>query len=649
MQAPGTDGSGGSGRLSGGMSFDDQKVRAFASKFCDQYHEITEQLITNMQGQFIDSIAGVDSQSLWASPDAVKFFTNVAEVVGQMRNAITNVYSSLHSATNKAYQNWLTQTKTVDYVVLSELPINTADLNVGGIKENVGGEIIVDTDMLLTFIPVLNKIQEAISTALQGTVDAIPNSGFDDANQKQIDALLETFTSLKTEIDKSLTDMTTVFNQTITTTVETTEGVIKANEIDLASIATNPEDTLSGNFVARENILDQYWTEDDGSTFSVEIRNDGTAVIWKTTPEGEKIGMGMTTAENGRKLLGLDGDKEVAGFGFNAEGVKTPNSGSAPSNDNPPSNENPSSTGKGDAIPSEPTKRATTAYEQDSAFLEENKDVLKVMKPNDPKYNSLYEEEAARIKENEGTLKRVKAQPTSGIAQRMAASQGAAEFEKNFQTTGIYASDAIPTVAVKSPTGSGTTYKAVKAETYRDYKMKEANETNPSAAFPNNPFANIDSVQKELNNPGKQWSEIIDVKDMTATGQAPSKDNPFSNLGAVVRSYKTYGSGKDMVVTYEDKVYNAGDAFVQSAVNANDYLKDITKNPAVGVAAYGAYKAVNPFPTPILDGVAAGQVATGAAKGAAEAVDITSQVAQNIAKNVAGQNDTTHSGGGRSF
>ncbi len=312
---------GGGGKLSSSFNLD--QVENFLKNEEEYAKSLIKRCDGRMQEDFIDIAIAT-----WKSPNAVKFLNSVVTSMKDIiETGIKPLFDSIVDVSMEAAKRWAkgTDGSNNDNIVringwTKYKSLSKPKINCNEAKDNDNGDVVLVKSSLNDLCPVLDKIKEECGNILYEAWHYTHYSGFDDKGKEQIKALSDSMEKLKKDIEATFEAIVNALKASLVETVEQAEGVIDANKIDFSTIQTNPEDTLAGNWIPEEYILKEYWTEDDGSKFKVEIREDeGTAVIWKLSPGSEKWeGMGMTTAENGKKLLA---DSQVAtevdyDFGF---------------------------------------------------------------------------------------------------------------------------------------------------------------------------------------------------------------------------------------------------------------------------------------------------------------------------------------------
>ena len=313
-------GAGGSGKLSSSFNLD--QVENFLKNEEEYAKGLIKRCDGRMHADFIDLAIAT-----WKSPNAVKFLNSaVTSMKDIIETGIKPLFNSIVDVSMEAAKRWAAGTSgsNNDNIVringwTKYKTMTTPKINCNEAKDNDNGDVVLVKSSLNDLCPVLDKVKEECGNILYEAWHYTNYSGFDDKGKEQIKALSDSMQKLKKDIEATFEAIVNALKASLVETVEQAEGVIDANKIDFSTITTNPEDALAGNWIPEEYILKEYWTEEDGSSFRVEIREDeGTAVIWKISPDGTETGMGMTTAENGKKLLA---DSQVAtevdyDFGF---------------------------------------------------------------------------------------------------------------------------------------------------------------------------------------------------------------------------------------------------------------------------------------------------------------------------------------------
>ena len=152
--------------------FDPALVSGSITKVKDAYNDLVAALGTEMQSNFIDSMA-----NYWACPDAQTFFAqNFKPAIDGLLSNSHKIFESVVTSMNSAAQGWARQTGATWAGTSFGGALKTVD--VSNIKENINGVRGVDEDQANSTAGRLTTIASNAEAALTRAELAVQNCGF---------------------------------------------------------------------------------------------------------------------------------------------------------------------------------------------------------------------------------------------------------------------------------------------------------------------------------------------------------------------------------------------------------------------------------------------------------------------------------------
>ena len=178
-----------------------EEVNASLRSIQNSYNELMRALVTDMNNQFVNEIA-----NLWVCKEAVDFFNgDYTTTCNSMKKAVNETFRSIFDAMNGAAATYAANDGTSggSYTRV-EFSEDTANVNVGTIKENEGGLRGADVEGIKsTTESKLGTILGTIQGALSKTETSVETSGFYDAESSQANALRTSISTIKNSIEKN--------------------------------------------------------------------------------------------------------------------------------------------------------------------------------------------------------------------------------------------------------------------------------------------------------------------------------------------------------------------------------------------------------------------------------------------------------------
>lgn len=191
--------------------FDPSLVNSSISSIKSAYQSLMTQLATNMQNDFVGGMA-----DKWACKQAQTFFqTNFKPVIDNLIKNADEVFRSIVDSMNSAAQSWAADTDT--FYSTQSLSVLGKSIDVSSIQENIGGVRGIDLEQANSVASKLNSIASNASTALEAARNAVNSCGF--IGRGQAEALQASLTTIKNNMNSSITDLSTSIKSAISDTV----------------------------------------------------------------------------------------------------------------------------------------------------------------------------------------------------------------------------------------------------------------------------------------------------------------------------------------------------------------------------------------------------------------------------------------------
>lgn len=191
--------------------FDPVFVRSSISKIQSSYDELMRALATQMQTNFVDSMA-----NYWACNQAQNFFqTAFKKEADELLSNSYKIFESVISAMNQGALSWAQQTNS-DWSIVS-FNGQLKKINVDNIKENINGIRGVDKVNATATVEKLQIIAMNASSALESAKISVLNCGFIGRNQEE--QLMEALNTIKNKINNAIDNLTDSTKRAIDNTI----------------------------------------------------------------------------------------------------------------------------------------------------------------------------------------------------------------------------------------------------------------------------------------------------------------------------------------------------------------------------------------------------------------------------------------------
>jgi hypothetical protein len=277
--------------------FSEEQIQLSLRKLQESYDSLYAAMCTQFQNEFVAPV----SES-WACQEAQQFFTSVETVMNAIYKDTTAVFSNICQTIDNAAMNWAVNTRS-NYN-RTEFVGQTTMLDVSAVQENIDGYRGADERDLEDSIQALQKINSEVDSNLDIAVNAVADCGLSDQYGEQQAALDSSLRKIKQQIDSTMDEIINVFKNAINATITKYGGIISKNSIDFSKIAGTPADAANGNFIAEDNILKDYWLDDDENKIKVVVNEDGTTTYYQVGPDGTETPMGASVPDG----MALQGD-----------------------------------------------------------------------------------------------------------------------------------------------------------------------------------------------------------------------------------------------------------------------------------------------------------------------------------------------------
>lgn len=204
--------------------FDPSVVGTSIKAVDNAYKELVNQLGNEMQTKFVNGMA-----DKWACVNAQTFFRDAFKpAVDELINNSNRVFESVIQAMNSAGRAWASSTGSS----YSQVSFSVIDkkMDIGNIRENIGGVRGIDLQSTNSVINQLPVIATSAGQALTSAQQAVQNCGFIGGNQAS--NLISSLGTIKSRINSAVTDLTneakSAMEQTVSTYTDTEGQVSKA-------------------------------------------------------------------------------------------------------------------------------------------------------------------------------------------------------------------------------------------------------------------------------------------------------------------------------------------------------------------------------------------------------------------------------------
>lgn len=207
--------------------FDPSLVTNSINKVESAYSELMQALYSDMQNNFVDTMA-----QYWACNLAQRYFRDF--VKPDVDNALKDSFArfeSVVSSMNEAAARWAQDTESEWAPMSFQGELKT--ISVDSIQENINGVRGVDEANANTTATELQKIAQNSNTALEAAKSAVNNCGFVGRDMEV--TLIQSLDKIKNIIDSFVTEITNGIRNEINETVEA-----------YGTLATKVEDAFSG-------------------------------------------------------------------------------------------------------------------------------------------------------------------------------------------------------------------------------------------------------------------------------------------------------------------------------------------------------------------------------------------------------------------
>lgn len=181
------------------------------------YNELADALTSQIQSNFVGRMA-----ELWASPNAVTFFGNFAEVMNGVISTSNLIFSSVKGAMNDAALQWAMNAG--EPYTSSPFEENGSRIDVSAVQPEIAGVRGIDRDNAVsTANGALSTVQGNVTSALQKANSAVQSCGFVGGSQAaNLQASLgqiqtnvnNAFEELKQSLEKAISDTVQQYSDT---------------------------------------------------------------------------------------------------------------------------------------------------------------------------------------------------------------------------------------------------------------------------------------------------------------------------------------------------------------------------------------------------------------------------------------------------
>lgn len=194
------------------VGFDPELVTTAINKVQGAYDDLIKAIAYDMQSQFVNVM-----QDKWACADAQKFFQSFKTAMDPLISDSSNTFRSVIESMNSAANSWAQQTDSVwANKTFNEIK---KELDVSGIRENIGGVRGVDPGATETVSTNLASISASAAKALAEAESAVQNCGFIGGSSAA--SLISSLAKIKSSIETSFTQVSNDCQKAIETTSQT--------------------------------------------------------------------------------------------------------------------------------------------------------------------------------------------------------------------------------------------------------------------------------------------------------------------------------------------------------------------------------------------------------------------------------------------
>lgn len=189
--------------------FNPSEVQSSIRSVISAYNQLIAAIHDDMQNQFVKGMS-----DKWACKQAQDFFKEFKKTVDELITKSSTTFKSVVDAMNSAGKAWADNTKS-SYTKTS-FTEKTTKIDISSIKENINGVRGVDKEQADNVAAKLPIIAKSAATALDNAKRAVGTCGFVGGNQAS--SLQNSLETIKTNINKAVSDIATAAEKAIKTT-----------------------------------------------------------------------------------------------------------------------------------------------------------------------------------------------------------------------------------------------------------------------------------------------------------------------------------------------------------------------------------------------------------------------------------------------